>query len=198
MVMCFGLDLIITPLQSLVITTITTVHNKWLPKTRSILTGLRLAPFCSELRLTSFESVLLYDWRLTANQFVLATGPLRLTTSNFMFQLTLAVIVLMQHPHWREGGSVVYNCCRSSPAQPFSGPNSAALMIIFPCLRFKAPPTWRDRSPYLYPPGKGCPGYTSRHWFPFSMSPTTRMATVEVFDLASIQDDSFWSERPFI
>jgi hypothetical protein len=33
------------------------------------------------------ESELLYDWRLTANQFVLATSPLRPTTSTFFFQL---------------------------------------------------------------------------------------------------------------
>jgi hypothetical protein len=33
------------------------------------------------------ESELLYDWRFTANQFVLTTSPLRLTTSNFIFQL---------------------------------------------------------------------------------------------------------------
>jgi hypothetical protein len=32
------------------------------------------------------ESELLYDWRFIANQFVLATSPSRLTTSNF-FQL---------------------------------------------------------------------------------------------------------------
>jgi hypothetical protein len=31
--------------------------------------------------------VLLYDWPFTANQFVLATSPVRLTTSNFIFQL---------------------------------------------------------------------------------------------------------------
>jgi hypothetical protein len=30
---------------------------------------------------------LLYDWRFTTNQFILATSPLRLTTSNFFFQL---------------------------------------------------------------------------------------------------------------
>jgi hypothetical protein len=29
----------------------------------------------------------LYDWRFTENQFVMATSPLRLTTSNFIFQL---------------------------------------------------------------------------------------------------------------
>jgi hypothetical protein len=33
------------------------------------------------------ESELLYDWRFTASQFVLATCPLRLRTSNFIFQL---------------------------------------------------------------------------------------------------------------
>jgi hypothetical protein len=33
------------------------------------------------------ESELLYDWRFTVNQFVLVTSPLRLTTSNFIFQL---------------------------------------------------------------------------------------------------------------
>jgi hypothetical protein len=34
-----------------------------------------------------FESELLYDWRFSANQFVLASSPLRLTISNFIFQL---------------------------------------------------------------------------------------------------------------
>jgi hypothetical protein len=33
------------------------------------------------------ESELPYDWRLTVNQFVLATRPFRLTTSNSIFQL---------------------------------------------------------------------------------------------------------------
>jgi hypothetical protein len=33
------------------------------------------------------ERELLYDWRFTANHFVLATIPLRLTNSNFFFQL---------------------------------------------------------------------------------------------------------------
>jgi hypothetical protein len=32
-------------------------------------------------------SQLLHDWRFTANQFVLATSPLRLTASNSIFQL---------------------------------------------------------------------------------------------------------------
>jgi hypothetical protein len=45
---------------------------------------------------------------------------------------------------------------------------------MFYCLRFEIPRTWRARSPYLYPPGTGCPSYTPRHWVHFSLPPTTR------------------------
>jgi hypothetical protein len=45
----------------------------------------------------------------------------------------------------------------------------------------EAPPTWRARSPYLYPPGTGWSGYTPRHWVTCSSPRTTRRATVEVF-----------------
>jgi hypothetical protein len=40
------------------------------------------------------------------------------------------------------------------------GSVSAGLMTIFYCLRFETSPTWRVRSPYLYPPGTGWPSYT--------------------------------------
>jgi hypothetical protein len=30
-------------------------------------------------------------------------------------------------------------------------------MTTFYCLRFETPPTWRAKSPYLYPPGRGWP-----------------------------------------
>jgi hypothetical protein len=53
----------------------------------------------------------------------------------------------MQHPLWREDGSVVYNCCWPSPAQLFSCSSPAGLITIFHCLRFETPPTWRMRSP---------------------------------------------------
>jgi hypothetical protein len=38
-------------------------------------------------------------------------------------------------PLWREDESVVYNCCWSSPAQSFSAPSSAGLMMIFSQIR---------------------------------------------------------------
>jgi hypothetical protein len=69
---------------------------------------------------------------------------------------------------WREERSVVYNCCWSSPAQSFSGPSPVGLATIFYSLRFETPPTWRVRSPYLYPQGTAWPSYTPRHWVPFS------------------------------
>jgi hypothetical protein len=39
-------------------------------------------------------------------------------------------------------------------------------MTTFYCLRFETPPTCRARSPYLYPPGTGWPGYTPRYSTP--------------------------------
>jgi hypothetical protein len=39
---------------------------------------------------------------------------------------------------WREDGSIVYKCCWSSPAQPFSCPSPVGLVIVFYCLRFEA------------------------------------------------------------
>jgi hypothetical protein len=72
-------------------------------------------------------------------------------------------------------------------------------MTIFYCLRFETHPTWRARSPYLYPPGTGWPSYTSRHWVPFSSPPTTRRTTVEVFEPASTRNtNSNYLLYPFI
>jgi hypothetical protein len=85
---------------------------------------------------------------------------------------------------WRENGSAVYSCCWSSPAQSFLGPSPASLVTIFYFLRFETPPTRRVRSTHLYPPGSGWPSYTPRHWVPFSSLPSTRRATVEVFEPA--------------
>jgi hypothetical protein len=53
----------------------------------------------------------------------------------------------------------------------------ARVMTIFYCLRFETHPAWKARSPYLYPSGTGWPGYTPRHWVPFSSPPATSTAT---------------------
>jgi hypothetical protein len=71
-------------------------------------------------------------------------------------------------PPWREDVYVVYNCCWALAAQPFLGPSPVGLTTIFYCIRFKTPPTWSTRSPYLYPPGKMCPVIPPGTGFRFS------------------------------
>jgi hypothetical protein len=105
------------------------------------------------------------------------------------FNWTLAVIVLTWHPLWQEDASLIYNFCWFSPVKSFSGSSPARLMTIFYCLRFETPPTRRARSLYLYFPKTGWPGYTLRHWVPFSSPPMALRATVEVFEPASTHTD---------
>jgi hypothetical protein len=64
-------------------------------------------------------------------------------------------VISVGRPLTWEDGSVVYNCCWSSPAQSFSGSSPLGLATIFYCLRFETPPTWRARLLYLYPPEQG-------------------------------------------
>jgi hypothetical protein len=66
-------------------------------------------------------------------------------------------------PLWREDVSVFCICCWPSPAQSFSGPSPVGLATIFYCLRFE--------TSFLSPP-------------------TTRRATLEVFDPASTREAS--------
>jgi hypothetical protein len=53
------------------------------------------------------------------------------------------------------------------PAHSFLGPSPVGLITVFYCPRFKAPPTWRARSLYLYLPGTGWPSYTPGTGLPF-------------------------------
>jgi hypothetical protein len=93
--------------------------------------------------------------------FTASRAELKLSqlTTNWV-RVTLRLAVYRQ-------GSVVYNCCWSSPAQSFSGQSPSGFMTFY-CLIFDTPRTWRARSTYLYPPGTGWPSYTPRHWVPFS------------------------------
>jgi hypothetical protein len=76
----------------------------------------------------------------------------------FYYGPTVGGFVDVGCPLWREDGSVVYNCCRTSLAQSFFGLSPSRIMaIFFYWFRLDTPPTWRARSPYLYPPGTGFP-----------------------------------------
>jgi hypothetical protein len=59
--------------------------------------------------------------------------------------------------------------------------------ILLPEIR--EPPNLESQVPVHIPPTPetGWPSYTSKHWIPFSITPTTRRATVEVFEPVSIR-----------
>jgi hypothetical protein len=103
-----------------------------------------------------------HDRRSVGRCFLVSGSHLGAKTG-FLLLSDRCRFVDVRHPLWREDGSVLYNCWWSSPAQSFSGPTPTGLMTIFYCLRFETPPTWRTRSPYLYPPGTGRPSYSPRH-----------------------------------
>jgi hypothetical protein len=138
-------------------------------------------------------SKLCYDPQSVGQSVLVSSTHLGLTT-RFLLLSGSCGFVDLGRSLWRENGSAIYNCCWSSPAQSFLGPSPAGLVTIFYGLRFETPPTWRARSPYLYPPGTGWPSYTPRHWVPFSSPPTTRRATVEVFEPASTRGTDFSSK----
>jgi hypothetical protein len=81
------------------------------------------------------ESELFYDWGFTANHFVLAPSPLRLTPRTL----------------WREDEVVVYNCCWPSSAYSVSGQSPAGLMATFYALWFETPPNWTQVPIFISP-----------------------------------------------
>jgi hypothetical protein len=100
------------------------VQHQWL---RLVLWEVRrcVRPFIDvliEATESESESELLYDWRFTANQFVLATGPLRPTTSNFIFQLNTCRYGPCVTSSLTRGWVCRLQLLLSSPAQSFSGP----------------------------------------------------------------------------
>jgi hypothetical protein len=110
----------------------------------------QLASRVSQLKLSTEStnnSSPCYD-RRSAGQSLLVSSPIWGPRPDFCYCQTAAGLLM-----W-------CNWCWPSPAQSFSGPSPTGLMTIFYCPRFETPPTWRDRSPYLYPPAIGCRSYT--------------------------------------
>jgi hypothetical protein len=145
-------------------------------------------PFTDWLTAAESESELLYDWWFTANQFVLATSLLRLTTRIFIFQLNtcgyspyatsslmkgwvcrlqlllgLVSAVILRSESRRINDRILLSQIRDSPILE----GQVAVFISL-----------RNRVVQLYP----------RHRVPFKSPPTARRATVDVFDPASTED----------
>jgi hypothetical protein len=60
--------------------------------------------------------------------------------------------VVVGRPLWRKVGSVLFNFCRSSPAQPFSDLSPTGLMSIVYCLYFWDSPTQEGEVPVFISP----------------------------------------------
>jgi hypothetical protein len=99
---------------------------------------------------------LLRDWPFTANQFVLASGPLSPTTRvSFFFSTEHLRQWSLCNIFSNKRLSLSFTIVAGSRQQSFSGPSSAGLKSIFCCLRFETPSIWRARSRCLYPAGTG-------------------------------------------
>jgi hypothetical protein len=80
-----------------------------------------------------------YD-RRSVGQCVLVSSPQLGSKTRFLLLSHSCGFVDVERPLWRQDGSVVYNWCWSSPAQSFSCPSPAGLMIILYSLRFETTP----------------------------------------------------------
>jgi hypothetical protein len=133
------------------------------------------------------ESELLYDPRFTVNQFVLATNPLRLSTSNFIFQLNTcgyaSYVTSSPTRGWVCRLKLLLILASEVIFRSYSRGTHGHILLS----QIRYSPTLMGQDPYLYPPGTGWHSYTPRHWVPFSSPPTTHRATVEVSENASIR-----------
>jgi hypothetical protein len=128
---------------------------------------------------------LLYNWRFTSNQFILAPSPLRPTTS----------ILIFPPNTWGHNPCVISSLTRewisrlqlllALASTVILGSESRGTDEHILLSQIRDSPNLEVHVPYLYSPRIGWPSYTPRHWVPFSSPPTTRRATVEVFVPAS-------------
>jgi hypothetical protein len=109
---------------------------------------------CSSTHLFYFQILklkLIYD-RQPVGLSVLVSGAHLGPATNFSFSLKFPSdscgFISLWRPFWREDWSVIL----------LLGLARAVTLGI------KSPPTWRARSPYLFPPGTGWPSYTPGHW----------------------------------
>jgi hypothetical protein len=96
------------------------------------------------------ESKLLYDWRFRLGEEPLGTHDqhsFQLNTCGYSSYLTSSLM---------SGWVSRLQLLLVLASAVILGPQSRGTHDIFYCVEFETPPTWRVRSPYLYPPGTGC------------------------------------------
>jgi hypothetical protein len=137
------------------------------------------------------ESELLYDWRFTANHFVLAPSPMRLTTNDFFFQLRSCDHSPYVTSSLRRGWVCRLQLLLAFANAVILGSESRGTHVHILLPQIRDSPNLGGQVPRFMSPGTGWPSYTPRHSVSFSSHPTTRRATVEVFDPASTRRSRF-------
>jgi hypothetical protein len=134
------------------------------------------------------DSELLYDWQFTVNQFVLATSPLRLMTSKFIFQLNTCryspYVTSCLTRGWVCRLQLLLVLANAVILRSESRGTHDHILLS----QIRDSPNLKGQVPVIITPRTGWPGYTPRHWVPFSSPPTNSRATVEVFDPGSTHD----------
>jgi hypothetical protein len=109
-----------------------------------------------------------YD-RRSVSRSVLVSSPHLGPKTRFLLLSDTCGFVDVGRPLWPEDGSVVYNCCWTSPAQSFSGPSPAGLVTIF-YSQIRGFPQPGVPGPRIYiPQEQGGPVIPPRTWFPFRL-----------------------------
>jgi hypothetical protein len=110
------------------------------------------------------ESKICYD-RRSVGQSVMVSRPHQWPRTRFLLPSDRFVDV--GRPLWRENGSVVYNCCCSSPQQTFSSPSPEGLRTIFYSLGFETSGPGGPGSHFYIPQEQGRPVIPPGTGFPF-------------------------------
>jgi hypothetical protein len=132
------------------------------------------------------ESELFHDWSFTANQFVLATSPLRLTISIFFF--FLLQFNSCSHGPYVTSSLIRRSACRLQLLLAFA--SAVILRSSYFTVSDSRPLQPGGPVPSIYSLQK-CDGpiIPPRQWVPFSSPSMTPRATVEVFDPASTRSN---------
>jgi hypothetical protein len=123
--------------------------------------------------------------RFTANQFVLATTPLRLSTSIFFFQLNTCFHSPYITSSLAKGWLCTLQFLLALASAVILRPNSRGTRDQILPSEIRDSPNLEGQVPVFISP---------RHWVTFSSPTTTRRATVEVFDPWTILESESESE----
>jgi hypothetical protein len=120
------------------------------------------------------------------HQFVLATSPLRITTSNFIFQLNTCVYSHYVTSSRQRGWVCPLQLLLVLASAVILGTESHGIYNHILLSQIRDSPNPEGQVPVFISPRKRVAQlYTPRHWVRFSSPPTSHKGTVEVLERAS-------------